>query len=98
MEDIQPQIAGACEGDWSLDRLLETGERIWNLERNFNLAAGVSGAEDRLPERLTKEPAKTGPAEGLVSGLAEMLPEYYRIRGWTEQGVPTAETLQRLGL
>ena len=98
LADIQPQVDAACEGDWSLDYLLEVGERIWNLERQFNLAAGLTGKDDTLPKRLLKEAAKTGPAEGLVCGLDQMLPEYYQLRGWDPEGVPTAETSQRLGL
>ncbi|MDD2670721.1 aldehyde ferredoxin oxidoreductase C-terminal domain-containing protein, partial [Zoogloea sp.] len=43
-------------------------------------------------------PAKVGPAKGLVSGVEKMLPEYYALRGWTPEGKPTAETLERLGL
>jgi len=68
------------------------------MERNFNLAAGFTGKDDTLPERLLKEAAKTGPAKGKVNNLAEMLPRYYEIRGWTKEGVPTDETRQRLGL
>ncbi len=98
LEDIAPQIDAACEGDWTVDRLLEMGERIWNMERQFNLAAGVSGKEDTLPKRLLEEAAATGPAKGLVNKLDEMLPEYYQLRGWTPDGEPTPETLQRLGL
>ena len=98
LEDIQPQIDAACEGDWSLEKLMEMGERIWNLERQFNLAAGIDGSEDRLPKRLVTEPASSGPAKGMVNRLDEMLPEYYQLRGWTPDGVPTPETLQRLGL
>ena len=98
LEDIQPQVDAACEGDWSLERLMEIGERIWNLERQFNLAAGIDGKEDRLPKRLVTEPARTGPAKGLVNGLDKMLPEYYQLRGWSPEGVPSRETLDRLGL
>ena len=98
LEDIAPQIDAACEGDWSVDRLIETGERIWNLERKFNIDAGVTGEQDTLPKRLLKEAAKTGPATGLVSGLKEMLPEYYEMRGWSEKGVPNPGTLSKLGI
>ncbi|MBT5435479.1 MAG: aldehyde ferredoxin oxidoreductase family protein [Rhodospirillaceae bacterium] len=98
LEDFAPQIDAACEGDWTAERLLDIGERIWNLERNFNNAAGFTAADDNLPERLLKDAAKTGPAEGKVSALATMLPEYYELRGWTPDGVPTNETLSRLGL
>jgi aldehyde:ferredoxin oxidoreductase len=98
LADIQPQIQAACEGDWSLDKLNLVGERIWNMEKQFNLAAGLTKADDNLPPRLTSEPAKTGPAKGLVNGLATMLPEYYELRGWDTEGVPKADTLERLGL
>jgi aldehyde:ferredoxin oxidoreductase len=98
LADIQPQIQAACEGDWSLDKLNLVGERIWNMEKQFNLAAGLTKADDNLPPRLTTEPAKTGPAKGLVNGLAKMLPEYYELRGWDTEGVPKADTLERLGL
>ncbi len=98
MEDIAPQVDAACEGDWSVEKMLETGERIWNMERKFNLEAGLTGADDTLPKRLLKEAAKTGPAKGMVVKLDEMLPEYYELRGWTADGVPTEETLSRLGL
>lgn len=98
LSDIQPQIQAACEGDWSEARLLLVGERIWNMEREFNLAAGFTGKDDNLPPRLRTEPALTGPQKGAVSKLDVMLPEYYRVRGWTPEGVPTAETRARLGV
>ena len=99
MEDIAPQIDAACEGDWSADRCMEVGERIWTMERDFNLAAGLTGKDDTLPKRLIKDiAANSGPAKGRVNDLGNMLPEYYEIRGWTADGVPTDETRQRLGL
>ena len=96
--DIQAQIQAACEGDWSVEKLMLMGERIWNLEREFNLAAGFTGKDDTLPPRLLTEPAKTGPQKGRVAELGKMLPEYYQVRGWTPEGVPTPETHLRLGL
>lgn len=98
LKDIAPQIAAACEGEWSEESLLEMGERIWNLERQFNKAAGISGKDDTLPKRLLKDAAKTGPAKGRVNDLHKMLPEYYQLRGWSREGVPTPETLARLGV
>ncbi len=99
LEDIAPQLAGACEGGWTAENLLEAGERIWNMERDFNMAAGLTGKDDTLPERLTKDiAANSGPAKGRFNELDKMLPEYYALRGWTEEGVPTPETRQRLGL
>ncbi len=98
LEDIAPQVDAACKGDWSVEKMLEVGERIWNMERIFNNKAGFTAKDDRLPERLMKDAAKTGPAKGLVATVDKMLPEYYDLRGWTSEGVPTNETLERLAV
>lgn len=99
LEDIAPQVNAACEGEWTAENMLEVGERIWNMERDFNMAAGLTGKDDNLPKRLIKDiAANTGPAEGKVNELDVMLPQYYEERGWTADGVPTDETRQRLGL
>ncbi len=98
MEEHNKQIDAACEGDWTAERLTEIGERVWNLERQFNLAAGLTAADDSLPKRLLEVPAPSGTAEGKVNELGKMLPEYYEARGWTPEGVPTDETLARLDL
>ena len=96
--EFSQQLQTACEGDWSEDRLVEVGERVWNLERQFNLAAGLTAADDSLPKRLLETPAPSGTAKGKVNELSKMIPEYYSIRGWTQDGVPTNETLARLDL
>ncbi len=62
------------------------------------MGAGVKGDQDTLPQRLLKEAAKTGPAEGKVVELDKMLPQYYELRGWSAQGEPTSDTVSRLGL
>jgi aldehyde:ferredoxin oxidoreductase len=98
LSDIQPQLQAACEGDWSMEKLDLMGERIWNMERQFNNAAGFTRKDDDLPARLKTEAAKVGPAKGLVSGIDKMIPEYYDLRGWDTEGRPTAETVARLGL
>ena len=98
LEDIAPQLDAACEGGWTAESVLEAGERIWNLERKFNLDAGLTAADDTLPKRLLKDAAKTGPAKGLVNRLDEMLPNYYAARGWSADGVPTNDTLDRLSV
>lgn len=98
MDDIAPQIDAACEGDWTTEKCLEVGERIWNLERDFNNAAGMTAADDTLPKRLLKDAANVGPAKGRVNDLAKMLPEYYALRGWTTDGKLTDETRARFGL
>ena len=98
LADVQPQIQAACEGDWSMEKLDLVGERIWNMERQFNLAAGITAKDDDLPPRLKTEACKTGPAKGVVSGVEQMMPIYYQVRGWTPEGVPETATLERLGL
>jgi aldehyde:ferredoxin oxidoreductase len=98
LDDIAPQIDAACEGEWTPETLMQVGERIWNMERQFNLDAGITAADDDLPPRMKAEGAKTGPAKGLVNGLDKMLPEYYQLRGWSPEGQISAETKTRLGL
>lgn len=78
--------------------MLIVGERIWNLERVFNLKAGIDPKEDTLPRRLLEEPIPDGPSKGHVHKLKELLPEYYKVRGWDEKGIPTSEKLEALGL
>ena len=77
---------------------IQAGERIWNLERLFNLKAGLTKKDDTLPERLLNMPVPEGPAKGMVSRLPEMLPEYYQLRGWDENGIPTEQRLKELQL
>jgi aldehyde:ferredoxin oxidoreductase len=98
MDNIAPQIDAACEGDWSVENCMEAGERIWNMERMFNAAAGFTADDDKLPKRLLEEVIKIGPTEGQVNRLGEMLPKYYEVRGWTPKGEVTNETRQRLSL
>ena len=87
-----------CEGEWTLERMQLVGERVWNLERQFNLDAGFTRADDRLPERTVTQPAVGGAADGEVADISAMLVEYYSLRGWDEDGVPLESTLSRLGL
>jgi aldehyde:ferredoxin oxidoreductase len=58
----------------------------------------MNGSSDTLPERFMKEPVTEGVAEGQVSKVKEMLPEYYQLRGWSDKGEPLPETLTSLGL
>jgi aldehyde:ferredoxin oxidoreductase len=77
--------------------LIRTGERIWTLERLYNLREGFTRADDCLPPRFLNEPA-TGNSGGQVSHLDLMLDEYYRGRGWDQNGVPKPKRLEELGL
>ncbi|MEK8053138.1 aldehyde ferredoxin oxidoreductase family protein [Ideonella sp. DXS22W] len=98
LADVAPQVAAACGPEFTLENMAKIGERIWNMEREFNNAAGFTAADDTLPKRLLEEPAKTGPAKGLVNKLPEMLPKYYAARGWNADGTLKPETRERLGL
>jgi aldehyde:ferredoxin oxidoreductase len=98
LPDVQEQIAAACGEEFTLENVTLIGERIWNLERDFNNRAGFSAKDDVLPKRLVTEAAKTGPAKGLVSKVPEMLPKYYELRGWDSNGMLKLETRERLGL
>ncbi|MEE8534242.1 MAG: aldehyde ferredoxin oxidoreductase family protein [Alphaproteobacteria bacterium] len=98
LKEFAQQIDAACDGDWTAERLQETGERIWNLERMFNLGAGLTAKDDTLPKRMLEVPAPAGSGKGKVNELGKMLPEYYEARGWTKDGRPSSETVARLGL
>jgi len=85
----------------SPEELLKCGERIWNVERLFNVRAGFTREHDTLPERLFKEAIKTGPSKGEIYDRREfekLLFEYYRLRGWDENGVPREKKLKELGI
>jgi aldehyde:ferredoxin oxidoreductase len=98
IDEIIPMLETATGVSHSEEDLLTIGERTWNLERLFNIKAGFSGADDTLPQRMLKEPMPEGPAKGQVCKLDEMLSEYYNIRGWTPQGIPTESKLKSLEL
>jgi aldehyde:ferredoxin oxidoreductase len=98
LPDVADQVAAACGPEFTLENMAKIGERIWNMERDFNNRAGFTAKDDTLPPRLLNEPAKTGPAKGLVNKLPEMLPKYYAARGWDSDGKLKPETRERLGL
>jgi aldehyde:ferredoxin oxidoreductase len=80
--------------DVSMGELNEIGDRIFNLERLYNLREGIDDRQDALPSRLLNEPLPADRKSGVP--LREMLPTYYRIRGWDDRGVPTERTIRRL--
>ncbi len=85
--------------DVSMSELNEIGERVVNLERLYilrELREGIDGSYDALPSRLLNESLSRHQRGGVP--LREMLPTYYRIRGWDERGVPTERTIRRLGI
>lgn len=84
----------------AIEHLFKVGERIYNLERMFNVREGFGCADDTFPLRITSEPLKNaGAAEGQVLRKpATLLDEYYQFRGWDENGTPRAGKLRELGL
>jgi aldehyde:ferredoxin oxidoreductase len=79
--------------NWTGQDLLDTGARIFNFKRLINVRLGVRADDDRLPYRLENEPRPTGTAAGVLPDMPRMLADYYRLRGWDADGVPTGEAL-----
>lgn len=78
-------------------RILECGERIFNMQRVFNVKVGISRKDDQLPKRFLEVPLKKGKCDGRVfENFNEWLSEYYNLRGWDDNGIPKGETLNRL--
>ena len=90
-------LNAATGTNWTIEQVLEIGDRIYNIERMFNKAAGMKPEDDRLPKRLLEEPVVNGPSTGMTSQLPLTLPQYYEARGWVN-AFPTDETLKKLGL
>jgi aldehyde:ferredoxin oxidoreductase len=97
-KNFVPLINSCLGTNHTAEDLLSIGERVWNLERLFNMKAGFDRSHDVLPLRFTEEPISDGHGEGQISRVNEMLPEYYYLRGWNDQGEPMKETLKALGL
>ena len=84
--------------DYSIPQLKMIGERIVNHNRMFNVREGLSRKDDYLPKRFLEDPMPEGPAKGQIVELDFLLDEYYDLRGWDEQGIPTPDKLEELGL
>lgn len=98
LPEISEQLRTATGIQMSDEEWLAAGDRIWNLERLFNLRAGFTKLDDTIPQRLLQEPMAAGPHKGRVVELDKMLPEYYELRGWDQDGVPTPEKRAQLGI
>lgn len=96
--DIYARMLTTATGMYFDAKELKTaGERIWNLERLFNIRAGFTKEDDRLAKRFS-EPVPEGPAEGETADMDRLLDEYYALRGWDAQGVPEEKKLSGLGI
>ncbi|MCL2749623.1 MAG: aldehyde ferredoxin oxidoreductase C-terminal domain-containing protein, partial [Coriobacteriia bacterium] len=96
LPEIAAQYRHAVGTDETDEEILLKGERVWNLEKVFNIAAGVE--KDTLPPRLLREELTEGPAAGKVCELDVMLEDYYAQRGWDSEGAPTEEKLESLNV
>jgi aldehyde:ferredoxin oxidoreductase len=98
-DDYRDMLNAALGWNLSTEEYLKIGERIWNAERLFNLMAGLDPVkEDTLPKRFLEEPMPEGPNKGRTVRLKEMLPRYYALRGWTQDGRIPEEKLRELDL
>ena len=98
-QEITRIISAVTGWDFGVDEFRKIGERIYNLERAFNIREGLTRADDTLPKRLLEDPLPEGPAEGHVNNLDILLDPYYEFRGWDKTtGKPTPEKLKELGL
>ncbi|QSZ67551.1 aldehyde ferredoxin oxidoreductase [Methanofollis aquaemaris] len=97
-DEIAAELSAATGVEFTTEKVMEIGERIYNMERMFIVKNGYSGKDDALPPRLLNDPIPAGPAKGGVNHLPEMLPHYYDIRGWDADGIPTQKKLEELGL
>jgi aldehyde:ferredoxin oxidoreductase len=98
MADLLTAGLGRQVSATDLDKV---GERVWNLVRMFNLAAGFTAADDTLSEKITKRALENGPHEGRTLSpetLEALKGFYYRRRGWDKGGRPKATKLRELGL
>ncbi len=91
-EEFAAMLSTATGMDYSTEKFMKCGERIWNLERMFNIRAGFSRKDDTLPARFFGK----GGIDRVEFEMA--LDEYYLLRGWDGNGVPLRETLRELGL
>jgi aldehyde:ferredoxin oxidoreductase len=83
----------------SADYLWHVGEKVYNLERCFNIRDGFSRKDDALPKRMYTEPLQGGLRDGEVIRKPDVIiDEYYEARGWDKNGIPTQETLKKFGL
>lgn len=98
LEDLLVWINGVTGWDMACGELMEAGERIFNLKKLFNLACGLTGRDDALPERILREPRGSGGSADTLPDLESQLREYYAERGWTEEGIPLPEKIASLGL
>lgn len=101
LEHMAELFNAVCGYNFTAEDVIKVGERINNLARAFNVREGISRKDDTFPERILTEPLKEGGSKGSYiprEQLDMMLDEYYEVRGWNKNGIPTEEKLKELGL
>ena len=98
IEDMAEALQAVSGVKHSPEELNRIAERIINLERMYNVRLGLSRKHDTLPPRFLNEVFTEGKSAGHTVDLEPLLDEYYAVMGWDARGIPTGETLQRLGL
>ena len=97
--DFYARFASAVTGtDLNVSELLHIGERIYNLERLYNIREGIGGDQDTLPKRFTEVDLDDGLRKNPKVPLDFMLQQYYNVRKWDKQGVPSEKILNKVGL
>jgi len=84
--------------DFSNQDFLKIGERCINLKRKLNVGWGMSRKNDTLPLRVLNHRVDDGGCGKHLPPFNTMLADYYEKRGWSKEGIPTAETYSRLGI
>lgn len=100
-EDTAKMLNAVTGWDLTVQELLDVGERRLNLFRAFNAREGLNRKDDKLPKKFFKQLQGTGPTASMALTQQELdhaLDEYYRLAGWTSDGVPTPTTLEKLDI
>jgi len=84
--------------EYTKETYMRTGERIWNLTKMFNVKNGITRKDETMPERIMKENLEKDEAHIGEERFEKMLDEYYELRGWDANGIPTKEKLKELNL
>ena len=101
INDYAKSLSAVVGNLWTKKELLKLGERIYNLERSYNIKSGMRRKDDWLPKRFYREPVPSGPTKGHKideKEYSKMLKEYYDLRGWNSEGVPGVNKIKSLNL
>ena len=100
-KDTVDAVNAVTGWDVTLEELMEVGYRRLNLMRTFNVREGLTRDADKLPKKFYKALQGEGPTAGIALDKKQIetaIDQYYELAGWTNDGVPTAETLKKHGI